>query len=420
MSRRLKVLVSAYACEPGKGSEPGVGWNFAVHMAKHHDVWVLTRANNRSVIEAALAERPVPGLRFAYYDLPDWARFWKRGQRGVPLYYYLWQLGALRVARRLHAEIGFDRAQHVTFVCYWKPSFLPFLGVPYVLGPVGGGESAPRSFWPGLGLRGFFYELFRETARWLDERDPLVRLAIRRADLVLATTDETAVRVRRLGGKVVECVSQVALPEDELAALARLPNAPTNSFRFLSIGRLLAWKGFHLGIAAFAKAGLEEAEYWIIGDGPERRRLERLARRLGVADRVCFLGHLPRREVMQRLGECHVLVHPSLHDSGGWVCLEAMAAGRPVICLDLGGPATQVTEETGIRVTADRPVQAIRGLGEAMRRLAVDPALCARMGEAARRRTCDEFRWLERVRAFEREYGPTRGRRCEPEPSPHL
>ena len=50
-----------------------------------------------------------------------------------------------------------------------------------------------------------------------------------------------------------------------------------------------------------------------------------------------------------------MLIHPSLHDSGGWVCLEAMAAGRPVICLDLGGPGLQVTEKTGIKVKASTP-----------------------------------------------------------------
>jgi len=91
-SSTLKVLISAYACEPGKGSEPGVGWNLARHLAAHYEVWVLTRANNCPVIEVELAQSPVPGLHFVYHDLPPWARFWRRGQRGVQLYYYLWQL----------------------------------------------------------------------------------------------------------------------------------------------------------------------------------------------------------------------------------------------------------------------------------------------------------------------------------------
>lgn len=252
--RRLRVLLSAYACEPGKGSEPGVGWNLARHLARHCEVWVLTRANNRPAIEAELARSPVPGLHFLYFDLPGWARWWKRGQRGVHLYYYLWQVGAYFLAKGVHREVGFDLVHHVTFVKYWTPSFLALLPVPFVWGPVGGGESAPLAFWPGFGLRGMFYETLRTLARWLGERDPFVRLTARRAALALATTEETAARLRRLGARRVEVFSQVGLPAEELEVLSRLPPPPPQPVRFLSIGRLLHLKGFHLGLMAFARA----------------------------------------------------------------------------------------------------------------------------------------------------------------------
>ena len=68
----MRVLVSAYACEPGKGSEPGVGWNWARMIAQDHETWVLTRSNNRAPIEAALAADPQPNLRFIYVAPPRW------------------------------------------------------------------------------------------------------------------------------------------------------------------------------------------------------------------------------------------------------------------------------------------------------------------------------------------------------------
>src|SRR5439155_23557282 len=104
--RRLKVLVSAYACEPGKGSEPYVGWNLPLQLSYHHEIWVLTRSNNRECIEAELQRNPQPGLHIAYLDLPRWASFWKKGRRGIHLYYFLWQVRAFFVARRLHREVG--------------------------------------------------------------------------------------------------------------------------------------------------------------------------------------------------------------------------------------------------------------------------------------------------------------------------
>lgn len=341
--RKQKILLSCFACRPHLGSEPGVGWNFARHMADHHEVWVLTRADNRHVIEDELTRNPVPGLNFIYHDLSAWASFWKRGQTGVQLCYYLWQLTAIPLVRQLHCEMKFDLVQHVTYMKYWAPSALAFLeGVPFIWGPVGGGESAPLSFWPSFGLRGIMYETLRSLARKLEELDPLVQHTARQATLALATTQETATRLRQMGVRRVKIFGQLGLSEEELTLLGAIITPSQKQIVFLSLGRLLHWKGFHLGIMAFAQSDLSDAEYWIVGDGPERSRLKRLAKRLGVAGRVRFFGQLTRTEVLNLLSQCHVLVHPSLHDSGGWVCMEAMAAGRPVICPDLGGPATQV------------------------------------------------------------------------------
>jgi len=402
---RLKILLSAYACEPGKGSEPGVGWNFARHLADHHEVWVLTRANNRQVIEDELTRNPVPGLNLIYHDLPAWSRFWKRGEKGVQLYYYLWQLAAIPVIRRRHSEIKFDLAQHITFVKYWVPSALAFLeGVTFIWGPVGGGESAPLTFWPSFGLRGILYETIRSLTRRLGELDPLMRLTARRATLALATTPETASRLKQLSAPRVEILGALGLPDNDLALLSRLPYPSQKRVIFLSLGRLIHWKGFHLGIMAFAQSGLSGAAYWIVGDGPERSRLERLVKRLGVSDRVQFFGQLPRPAVLKLLGQCHALVHPSLHDSGGWVCMEAMAAGRPVICLDLGGPATQVTEKTGFKVTARKPDQTVAELAQAMRLFDTTPDLWRQMGNHARQRVQQVFRWRDRAKIMNELY----------------
>ncbi len=392
----LKVLLSAYACEPGKGSEPGVGWNMARQIAQRHEVWAVTRANNRPMIEAELARNPVPSLHMVYYDLPRWARWWKRQGRGVQLYYYLWQLGIYDVVRRLHREIGFDLTHHVTFVKYWRPSLLAFVPAPFVWGPLGGAESAPGPFRAGLRWRGRLYEVLRGIARWSGERDPLVVRAARRSALALAVTPDTAERLHRLGAKRVRILSEAALHQHDIAALSRLAMPDERPHRVVSIGRMLHWKGFHLGLRAFAAAAIPTAEYWLVGDGPEESYLRRLAESLGITDRVRFWGALPRRDVLTKLAQAHVLVHPSLHDSGGWVCLEAMAAGRPVICLDLGGPAQQVTRETGMKIPARTPPQAVRGMAQAMVVLANDPRLRARLGQAGKDRVASQYSWERR------------------------
>lgn len=393
MATTLRILMSAYACEPGKGSEPGFGWDWARQAARFHDVWVITRARNRAAIEQALAREPMPRARFVYFDLPRWARFWKKGRRGVHVYYYLWQIGIYFIAARLHKTHAFDLVQHVTVASYWKPSFLFLLPAPFVWGPLGGGESAPRHFRRLFGFRAELYELLRDLARAAGSLDPFVRLTAARAQVAFGLTPETAGRLTRLGSRNVSVLCRTSLPADEIAALGRIAIRTGRPFRVVSIGRLLHWKGFSLGMEAFATFHREipNGEYWFIGDGPERRSLERLAARLGVAERVKFLGSLSRSETLTTIAECDALLHPSLHDSFGWVCIEAMAAGRPVLCLDLSGPAMIVSDEAGIRVPALSPRQAVEGLALALTRLAACPGLKEEMGRAARTRVQQHF-----------------------------
>jgi glycosyltransferase involved in cell wall biosynthesis len=398
VERRLKVLISAYACEPGRGSEAGVGWTWATEIAEAHDVWVLTRANNRAAIDRALQDSPAPHIHWVYYDLPAWARFWKRGQRGVHLYYELWQRGAYRVARRLHREVGFDLAHHVTFVNYWMPSHLARLPVPFIWGPLGGGDSAPLAFWRGWSWRAKAYELARSIARWLGEHRPATRRAARRADLVLATTPATAARLRRLGARFVHQFSQVGLGWGELSRLVALPIRESGPFRAVSIGNLLHLKGFDLSLRAFARflPSRPGSEYWLVGDGPELIRLQDLARSLGVTDHVRFLGSRPREEVFRLLGDMDVLLHPALHDSGGWGCVEAMAAGRPVLCLNLAGPAQIVTSVSGVKVSATSPDQAVADMAHALSRLAMDEGLRRRLAAGGRQTACEQFAWVQK------------------------
>ena len=391
----MRVLVSAYACSPGRGSEPGVGWNRVRQIARFHEVWVITRVKNREPIEAALAKEPLPNVHWIYHDLPRWARFWKKKRRGIHLYYYLWQFGAYLRAKKLHQQVGFDQVHHVTFVNYWMPSFLALLPVPFVWGPVGGGESAPRSFWHSYSVRGKVFEILRGMVQSIGEMDPFLRLTARRAAIALATTRDTENRLRTLGCRNVIVYSEAGLPRDEIHLLNALPHRQGCPFRLVSIGDFLHLKGFELGLRAFAQfhSQFPRSEYWLIGGGPERARLQRLAQKLGVRESVTFLGQIPRSEVLERLAQCDVLVHPSLHDSGGWVCLEAMAAGRPVVCLDLGGPGVQVTDQTGIKILASTPQQAVADLAKAMVRLAEDPMLRFRLGEAGRARVQKYFDW---------------------------
>ena len=163
MKRNLKVLISAYACRPNMGSEPGVGWNIVRELVKFHEIWVITRENNRSYIEAELEKNPIAGLHFIYCELPGLLQTLSKSHSVVHMHYYLWQIQAYLVTRKVHQELNFDLVHHVTYVRYSTPSFLSLLPVPFIWGPVGGGEAAPKPFWQDFSFRGRIYEIVRST-----------------------------------------------------------------------------------------------------------------------------------------------------------------------------------------------------------------------------------------------------------------
>ncbi|MEX2382390.1 MAG: glycosyltransferase [Opitutales bacterium] len=395
----------AFACQPGRGSEPGIGWNLAREMAGKYEVWLLTRQENRPSIEEALSTNPIPFLHVIYCDLPRWVtRLWGPQDSGWNIYYYLWQIRILPLARKLLQQLNLDVIHHVTYNRYWTPSFVSLLSAPFLWGPVGGGESAPGSFSRDFGREGRRKEKFRYFARWVGEHDPFVHLTARHCALALATTPETSARILGLGSGKVEILGACGLSEEEIQHLSSLPLPRVQPVRFISIGRLLHWKGFHLGIRAFEMAGIPNSEYWIVGDGPERKHLEQGAESLSMKKQLRFFGALSRERTLSKLASAHVLVHPSLHDSGGWVCLEAMAAGRPVLCLDLGGPGYHVTPECGFKIAARSPGQVVDEMATAMRILAGSNETRARMGAAGQQRIREHFTWATKAEIISGRY----------------
>jgi glycosyltransferase involved in cell wall biosynthesis len=161
----------------------------------------------------------------------------------------------------------------------------------------------------------------------------------------------------------------------------------------LYAGKLLGLKGVALGIRGFAKFAQahDDVVFSLVGDGPERPRLEALIRELGVENCVLLKKWMPRTELLRVMRESDVFLFPSLRDGGGAVVVEAMAAGKPVVCMDLAGPGLHVTEACGIKVTPVNPAQTADGIANALERLYQDRTLLQKMGTAARERVEEAY-----------------------------
>jgi glycosyltransferase involved in cell wall biosynthesis len=366
------------------------------------EVCVLTRSNNQSVIEADPLSH-TPGLHFIYFDLSGWALRLKKQTWFRPVYFVLWQWGAYRLAARHHREKPFDRVYHVTFASMKYGSFMGRFGIPFVIGPIAGGERAPFRLCRSMPMRSKAGELLRDLGILFQRCNPLARSAYATANHIFVTTPDS---LRLVPSKWHFKTAVHLAIATHGRAVQNNEWQPPDSPRFVFAGRLIYWKGAHLAIRALAEArkSVPAATLTLIGNGPDERSLRDVARRFGVADAVEFAGHLPRQRLKNEFHSYTALVFPSLHDSGGLVVLEALAEGLPVVCLDLGGPGVLASRSCGFVVsTADaNEAQTVTGIANAMISLAVMPAAeSARlsMGAIARANELSWARLTERIAA---------------------
>ena len=398
---RLKVLASAYACNPS-GSvhlHPGedlTGWRLVEQLGRFHDLWVISHCYNKPGVESARPGGKFGSPRFLFVELPAALKWLYRIEFGQRIYYYLWQIKAWRVARRLHKEIGFDIAHHVTFGNDWIASFIgAFLPVPFLWGPVGGGQRTPKSLLKEYSLYGRFAEFARNCAQGVGRRMLVRKRCLKKARAVLVCNRETQARMpRKYHDKILYFPVNGIAAEDFKDGLPEL-RRNGQRFKVITAGRLHRLKGFSLAVEAFGSFAEKHmaTEMVIIGAGPEWGRISGLILHLGLEDKVWILPWLPRHEVLAKMRSSDVFLFPSFRDGGGAVVVEAMACGIPVVVLDSGGPAAHVEEAWGIKVTPKSRDSVIKGMESALETIYSDRALGQRLGAAGRKRALEFYAW---------------------------
>jgi glycosyltransferase involved in cell wall biosynthesis len=346
----MKLLISAFSCAPDGDSEQAGGWNWATEAHRlGHEVCVLVCPAHRDAIASAVRrDAALKEIRWAFPELAYWPVQQGKEPKWSKTYNLLWQKAALRVARALHREVGFDGVHHVTWAGFRVPTFLGSLGPPLILGPIGGGETSPLSLRDGFPLRGRILERIRDFDNAMVMINPWIRRELIEAAVIFASTSDTRNLFSRSIKDKAFVFTQVHITNAPLLAPRIARQGPP---RLLCIARLHYWKGVHIAIRAFAQllSQWPEARFTIVGRGPEEHRLKAEAARYDVADRVDFISwRLPRQQLLDLYESHDLFVFPSLHDSGGHVVVEAMSWGLPVVCLDLGGPRDTVTPNAGV------------------------------------------------------------------------
>jgi glycosyltransferase involved in cell wall biosynthesis len=332
----MKVLLSAYACEPNRGSEPGVGWNWALEIAKRgHNVVVITRKNNKGDIEGTNYDRSK--ITFIYHDLSEPFLKLKR-VLGVNVYYILWQLSLVPLAKRINVKYNFDLVHHITFGSFRNVSYIPFvLNIPFVFGPVGGGEYTPVKLSSIFSKKNQFIEKLRFIVNTITFYSPLYRFFLRRCALIASKTNKTlsCIPQKFHYKSIISLEIGIGSVEKNISTL--IANRDCKSLLF--VGRFVYLKGINLILESYKELIKKDSSYelTLIGEGPELPFIEKFKTENNL-QKLRIVNWLPQSELENYYLKSSVLVFPSLHDSSGNVVLEALSYGIPVVSLDVGGP----------------------------------------------------------------------------------
>jgi glycosyltransferase involved in cell wall biosynthesis len=398
MNKLKIILATAYAVNPYKGSEDGMGWNFILQIARFNKVIAITRENNREHIEQYMEQYSNPvyqQITFLYFDLPYWMRFWKKGSRGAMLYFWLWQRAIPAFIKQ--QNLFFDIVHNVNFHNDWTPSYLWKLKKPFVWGPIGHHPQIPRRFLKIYPIR----YLVKDSVTWLIKKlfwnfSPALKNTFKHADHIFCMNTDVG-RVVKLQHKCYSIMPSVATEDFGYSGAKS-----RSKFTLISAGRLVPLKGFDLTILSFADfiqllpdSEKENCELLIVGSGPEKNFYKDIVRKKGIDFYVRFIEWIDRKDLLNLYQQSSVFIFPS-HEGAGMVVAEAMSFGLPVICLENSGPGEFIDQHSGIAVRANERDETIKRLSDAIQLLYKSPDKLNEMSSGARRRFEKFFTWDRR------------------------
>ena len=390
--RNKKIFVSAYACEPYKGSEIGVGWNWILQMSKQFELWVLTRENNKEPIEQYLREHPEDdhGIHFVYFDLPDWIIRWKKQMRGIYLYYPLWTRVSRKIADQIIQENNIHIYHQLTYGnALWRVN--PIVkDMVFIWGPIGGLETIPGEYIKHYSFKSRIIENGRHALVKVVSLLPGFQYRCKAADVILCKTSSTWEKIPERYRKKAMLFTDVAADVSANITVTATTDAG-GDVTFISVGRLDGWRGFDLLFEAFAQACLttdKSLKLRVLGAGKEKKRLISLITKLGMTQNIILLGNVPMEQYRQEMQYCDVVLNACLKEGGVTTAFDCISYGKPLVCLDTGGYTTNFDDSCAVIIPRQNRTDVINAFAQSIISM-TSSKLRKQYGDGMKRRASD-------------------------------
>lgn len=404
-SKRLKVLLGCYACDPGYGSEPGMGWNFVSNIAKHHDVHAIVEEGEfKEPLTRFAAEHPekVKNITFHFVRRTHHETLRKFWPPSYYWFYRVWHRKAYQYAKELDAKENFDIVHQVTISGFREPGFLWKLGKPFIWGPLGGFTDTPWCLLSSLGPVGALHFGIRNILNGIQKRWGFsARAAARHSSAILTSTTKAVEEIRSFWGREAVLMNEVGLEtgHTQHAPVAHETGAP---LRICWAGEHIPRKALDLLLHALPLCK-EKMELHVLSKGPRMEAWKRLSHRLGMDDVVTFHGFVPREEAFRIMSSSHVFCITSVREDTSTVVFEAFRYGLPIIALDHCGFSTVIDETSGIKIPIISRKQVIADYARHLDFLATHEEQRRALSAGALQR-CQAFTWKAKTHMLDTLY----------------
>jgi glycosyltransferase involved in cell wall biosynthesis len=324
---------------------------------------------------------------------------------GLQIYYVLWQWGVYLKIRNItkKQKNRFDFCHHLTFgmTKMVPPSFL--INIPFIWGPIGGGDMIPFSFLKTMGLKAWIGEGIYYLLHKSSNLSPIAFFTRRKAKAIIFRMKSAQNHFPQNGCQARFIISETAQPVHNPE---EIKEKNYNQVNAVCIGRMIhgkgyiyALKGFHNYLVAGGKGTLV-----FLGNGPEEQKLKTYVNKYKLNSFVTFKGFVSHDEVIKELNKSNVLIHPSFREGGSWSIIEAMSYGLPVVCLNTSGSADMVTNDSGLLIEMNSPFQVAEDIGNGLLKLSEDVNSFRQLGINAQQRIIKEYNWNKRCLQMEDVY----------------
>lgn len=406
----LKILINAYACSPGMGSEPGMAWNWVSNLAKFCELYIITEGEFREKIEEVVPTlEHGNNMHFYYNPVSEAIRkmCWNQGDWRFYKYYREWQWKTYLMAKDICSKEKIDVLHQLNMIGFREPGYLWKLskenGVSFVWGPIGGLKQFPTAYLQGAGLKMKLFNRLKNILNiWQLKHDKRVNEAFRTAKLLVSSIPDSYHAIKKYKGK-----ESIIIPETGCFLSEDIPTDRFDEeyFHVMWVGKFDFRKQLPLALRAIAISDNPNIVLDIYGSGSDENiaSVKNLIDSLGITDKVVWHGNQPNDVVMNAMRKSQLFFFTSVSEDTSTVVLEAVSNRLPVLCFNACGMAAVIDDKVGRKVSLSNPIQSAKDFARLLNELEYDRTLLKRMSENCKQRQLD-LSWEEKAKTMVKWY----------------